>query len=273
MKPERWRQIERLYYAALEREPDQRAAFLAEAYAGDESLRREVASFIAAGDNESLRRLTTDPDADLWPCWSPDGRQIVFDARPADSADIYLISAEGGQPRRLTTDPAEDAVPSWSRDGNRIYFSSKRSGSPQIWRMPAAGRQAIQITRQGGADSTESPDGQFLYFTKARYAPGVWRMPVAGGEETFVLDRHRAGYWRYWAVVEQGIYFATAEQPKQPLIEFFSFATGRVTPVAALEKGLDRALSGLAVSADGRWLIWSQVDQVGSDIMLMENFR
>ena len=207
------------------------------------------------------------------PRWSPDGRQIAFDARASGSADIYVISAEGGQPRRLTTDAAEDVVPSWSRDGNRIYFSSKRSGSPQIWRMPAAGGEATQVTGQGGLDSMEAPDGQFLYYTKVRYAPGIWRMPVAGGEETFVLDHHRAGYWRYWAVVEQGIYFATAERLEQPLIEFFSFATGQVTLVAVLEKGLDRATSGLAVSPDGRWLIWSQVDQVGSDIMLMENFR
>ena len=28
MTPERWREIERLYHAALEREPDQRATFL-----------------------------------------------------------------------------------------------------------------------------------------------------------------------------------------------------------------------------------------------------
>jgi serine/threonine protein kinase/tetratricopeptide (TPR) repeat protein len=50
MKPERWRQVERLYYAALEREPDERAAFLDSACAGDESLRHEVSSLIAAGD-------------------------------------------------------------------------------------------------------------------------------------------------------------------------------------------------------------------------------
>ncbi len=207
------------------------------------------------------------------PRWSPNGREIVFDGRATGSTDIYVISAEGGQPRRLTTDPAEDAVPSWSRDGNWIYFSSKRSGSAQIWRIPAAGGQAIQVTSQGGVDSMESPDGKFLYYTKARYAPGIWSKPVAGGEETFVLDHHRAGYWRYWAVVERGIYFATAEQPERPLIEFFDFATGQVTPVAVLERGIERAMSGLAVSPDGRWLIWSQLDQVGSDIMLMENSR
>ena len=71
----------------------------------------------------------------------------------------------------------------------------------------------------------------------------------------------------------RGIYFATAERPEQPLIEFFNFATGQVTPVAVLEEGLDRGMTGLAVSPDGRRLIWSQVDQDSSDIMLMENFR
>jgi Tol biopolymer transport system component/DNA-binding winged helix-turn-helix (wHTH) protein len=207
------------------------------------------------------------------PRWSPDGRQIVLEAHPAGGSDIYVINAEGGQPRCLTSDPAEDTVPRWSRDGSWIYFSSMRSGSHQIWRMPAAGGEAIQVTSQGGLDCMESPDGQFLYYVKAFNAPGIWRRPVAGGEETFVLDHHGAGLWRYWVVVEQGIYFATAERPEQPLIELFSFITGQVTTVVVLEKGLDRGMSGLAVSPDGHRLIWSQVDQDSSDIMLMENFH
>src|SRR5215510_16545182 len=39
---QRWRQVESLYHAALEREPLARAAYLMEACAGDEGLRREV---------------------------------------------------------------------------------------------------------------------------------------------------------------------------------------------------------------------------------------
>src|SRR5262245_30638439 len=42
MKHERWRQIEQLYNAALEREPGARDVFLAQACAGEEELRREV---------------------------------------------------------------------------------------------------------------------------------------------------------------------------------------------------------------------------------------
>jgi serine/threonine protein kinase len=42
MKPERWKRVEQLYHTALEREPDARGTFLAQACAGDEELRREV---------------------------------------------------------------------------------------------------------------------------------------------------------------------------------------------------------------------------------------
>src|SRR5215470_849898 len=42
MKHERWKQIEQLYHASLERESGERESFLAQACAGDEELRREV---------------------------------------------------------------------------------------------------------------------------------------------------------------------------------------------------------------------------------------
>ena len=46
MAPERWRQIENLYHAALEQPPERRAAFLEEASGGDVDLRREVESLL-----------------------------------------------------------------------------------------------------------------------------------------------------------------------------------------------------------------------------------
>src|SRR5262245_19095917 len=46
MTPERWRQVDQLLQAALSRPLAERAAFLAEACAGDEDLRREVSSLL-----------------------------------------------------------------------------------------------------------------------------------------------------------------------------------------------------------------------------------
>jgi serine/threonine protein kinase/tetratricopeptide (TPR) repeat protein len=50
MDPKRWQEIERIFNATLEREPGQRAGFLNEACAGDESLRAEVESLLAHGE-------------------------------------------------------------------------------------------------------------------------------------------------------------------------------------------------------------------------------
>jgi serine/threonine protein kinase/Tol biopolymer transport system component len=50
MKDERWRLIEHLYHAVLERGPEARAAFLVEACAGDEDLRREVEALLRYDD-------------------------------------------------------------------------------------------------------------------------------------------------------------------------------------------------------------------------------
>ena len=47
MTPERWKQIDELAQAALERAGDRRANFLDEACAGDDALRHEVESQIA----------------------------------------------------------------------------------------------------------------------------------------------------------------------------------------------------------------------------------
>jgi hypothetical protein len=47
MTPERWRRIEELYHAVLAQDAADRAAFLAEACAGDAGLRQEVESLLA----------------------------------------------------------------------------------------------------------------------------------------------------------------------------------------------------------------------------------
>ena len=47
MQPERWRQVDEILGAALEREGSERSAFLDEACAGDAALRYEVESLLA----------------------------------------------------------------------------------------------------------------------------------------------------------------------------------------------------------------------------------
>jgi len=59
MKPDRWRKVDELFEAALEREPERRAAFLDEACGSDKELRREVEKMLDF-DNKAQDFIKTD---------------------------------------------------------------------------------------------------------------------------------------------------------------------------------------------------------------------
>jgi eukaryotic-like serine/threonine-protein kinase len=201
------------------------------------------------------------------PRWSPDGERIAFDANPDGNWDIFVVAASGGKPRQLTNQPSSEAIPSWSHDGKWIYFCSQ-TGQFQVWKVPAEGGKAVQVTRKGGLVAFESPDGRFVYYTKSEEGTeGLWRMPVEGGEETQVIDRVIA--LRDFAVTELGIYFLTRSN-SQFSIQFFSFAAAKTETIAKVERP---TLGALTVSPDGKTILYAQLDQFGSDLMLVENFR
>ena len=66
---------------------------------------------------------------------------------------------------------------------------------------------------------------------------------------------------------------AVYREETQPVIEFFHFATGKVTHIATLDKPISRSDPGISLSPDRRWLLFAQMDQSGSDIMIVDNFR
>jgi Tol biopolymer transport system component len=90
--------------------------------------------------------LTTNPDRDQDPAWSPTRDEIAFgSARDlAGSMEIYLMDANGGDLRRRTDHPALDVQPSWSSDGEWIAFASNREGNFEIYVMR---RDATLLTR------------------------------------------------------------------------------------------------------------------------------
>jgi Tol biopolymer transport system component/DNA-binding winged helix-turn-helix (wHTH) protein len=227
--------------------------------------------WMCQSDASGLIQLTHLNSVTGTPRWSPDGQQIAFDSGTGDNADIFVIDSHGGSPRRLTSEPSHEIVPSWSGDGRWIYFASNRTGGWQVWKMPSTGGPAVQVTRQGGFAAFESPDGRFLYYAKGLTVPGLWRIPTNGGEEIEVISSLEAGYWGYWVVVENGIYYLDTKA--KPGINFFDTATHRITRVFDLENAPARKAPGLAVSPDKKTILYTQRDALNSDIILVENFR
>jgi Periplasmic component of the Tol biopolymer transport system len=228
--------------------------------------------WMCRSDGSGLVQLTHFNSHTGTPRWSPDGQQIAFDSGVGGNLDIYVIDSRGGQPRRLTNEPSHEVVPSWSRDGRWLYFASDRTGDWEVWKMPSAGGPAAQVTHHGGFAAFESPDGRFLYYAKGLTVPGLWRIPTDGGEESEVILPLEAGYWGYWAVVEDGIYCLDTTTTK-PGIAFFDFTTRRTTRVFDLQNPPARFVPGLAISPDKKIILYTQLDALNSDIMLVENFR
>ena len=120
----------------------------------------------------------------------------------------------------------------------------------------------------------ESPDGSVVYYIKNEgkdresSSASLWKIPVQGGDETRVLDSITQ---RAVTVIKEGIYFVPPHNPGSPrVIQFLDFATGKIETITTIEMPV---IASMSVSPDRNVILYSQVDELGSDLMLVENFR
>ena len=226
----------------------------------------------ANSDGSSPLQLTFLSGYPGTPRWSASGREIVFSAALQGNADLFIISADGGPPRQITTDSSNEGVPNYSSDGRCIYFASDRGGSWNVWKMPVEGGPATQVTRNGGFFASESPDGEYLYYAKAPDAPGLWRVPLSGGREEKVLDSPPPGFWGYWAISASGIYYVDEPAPRAR-IRFRDFRTHRDSLVKVMSNPARIGSPGMSLSPNGSAMVFVQLDQFNSDLMLVEDFH
>ncbi|NDJ76003.1 MAG: hypothetical protein GYB65_07065 [Chloroflexi bacterium] len=127
-------------------------------------------------------QLTDRPHMDWAPAWSPDGTQIAFHARSAETDDwgIWVMNADGSDLREVAISESLEMLPTWSPDGSQIAFVSTR-GSVQgeflnrdIYVVTLAPDPASEIVQRLTSDSAQdiapdwSPDGSQIVFSSNR---------------------------------------------------------------------------------------------------------
>jgi Tol biopolymer transport system component/DNA-binding winged helix-turn-helix (wHTH) protein len=127
-------------------------------------------------------RLTTDPQGDSHPAWSPDGQLIAFHRSGAGgTTSVFVIPALGGAERLVVTLDSLGAQPqprgnlAWTPDGKWIAVGGRpsRETTTGIWLVALEGAQRRPLTEVGGLDAGDtspafSPDGRYLAFIRAR---------------------------------------------------------------------------------------------------------
>jgi TolB protein len=174
---------------------------------------------MVAADNV-LTRLTNDGHFKQRPCWSPDGRQVVFARHKADTIFLYLLDVQTGKEERLNShsSPEYDAV--FSPDGKEILFSfdktSPNQGDIEVYHVKLADRKMTPLATTQGALSHEespcwSPDGKRFAFTSTRHGnQELYVANIAGGDWVRLTDDPAIDAHPAWSPDGKTIAFATS---------------------------------------------------------------
>ena len=167
------------------------------AFHSDRTQQRDWDIYVVNWDGSGLQHLTSGPDTDLDPDWSPDGSKIAF----SRNGSIHVMNANGSGVTRLSFECC-NAHARWSPDGSRLVFASARTGVQAIYVMNADGSGVVQLTNEGARDysPTWSPDGSRIAFARQTNGPdqGLYIMsPDGSGLTQLTLGVNGGGSWSH----------------------------------------------------------------------------
>ncbi len=85
-----------------------------------EANRGRTDLWLVNADGSGNRQLTTHPDSDTDPQWSPDGKVLWFLSTRSGSSQVHKLSAEGGEAVQVTKLPLDVNAYELSRDGSQL---------------------------------------------------------------------------------------------------------------------------------------------------------
>jgi Tol biopolymer transport system component len=233
------------------------------AFVSDRSGNPEI--WLADSEGSNLRQVTHFGGPWLGTIrWAPDGRAIVFDARPNGHSAVFTM-ALGGEPMPLQRDDFEVRRPSWSRDGKSIYFDSTRAGRPEIWKRNLATGEAHSVAPAGSLASLESLDGTRLFFAESD-SHDLW-MANTDGSNAVRLEHIRPSPDLDWALGSKEIYYTDRHDSSADLFAY-NFEDKRIRTIGRLPQTLSLGTPSLAISPDGKWILYAVIDHTKSDIRL-----
>ena len=226
------------------------------------------AIFVAAADGSNPKRLSHGV-WDFEPWWSPDGKWIAYYGESPDF-DLFLVSADSGEPRLLSGGPPRDSPRGWTADGSGIIANRSRQGNDHTVLVPVDGGPVRRLgpVMEGDLHGKLSPDGTRFAFD----------LHSGGGATVWVQDSAGSGPARQLTTENlENLAPALAWSPDSRFVTYTSRRTGTTDIwIADVISGETRQLTNDVRndfnprwSPDGRWIAFLSDRGGQTDVWVM----
>jgi len=200
------------------------------------------------------------------PSWCSDGRRIAFDSRASGSSAVYIEDIRERVPRKVATSGVNLSSPVWSQDCRWLFAYD---GYFTLYRVASAGGRAERATnRQSPYSSVSVVSDRLIFGVMEESGVALWTKPVSGGPEMPLENMPRVRYEDTWAASTTGIYY-TDSSSTPVVLNFYEFTSHSTRRVMILKQTpVPFGTAGIAVSPDGRWLLYTQVEDDQSELLL-----
>ena len=200
--------------------------------------------------------------------WLPDGSGLIYAAdRDGDEREAYwFISADGTREHEvLGFDGAFRVFGDFDAAGGRFAFASTlRTGLDfdiHVADVQAGEAELVYEGEYGFYPQAWQPGGDYVLVTETRGedANDLHLLDVGSGElRTLYAPEDRAFYGNFaWRPDGRGFYLSTDHEREFRALAHHDLDSGELEIIEAYE---DREIDGLALSADGRYLVWTVND-------------
>jgi len=225
-------------------------------------------------------RLTSTPESEDAPVWSPDGTMLYFQRGTGEGTAVYRMPVNGSAGPEMIIDRASE--PSISTTGLHVVFSTNSRSILGIGYYDLESKQETILAQSGNdfADPVLSPDGRvlaYLGWETGGAALSLRAFPDGTTSQTVIDSR---GTRSAWSADSRTLYYWDASQPRVLAVDV---ASEPALVVGQPRVALDLAAAGLpptrqdllAVFPDGKSFLMAQPIHPGegrSDIILVENW-